>query len=217
MIPPLGISILPVSVTVTEGEPVQFQITNSTPSNSELDVQVFVSNTGDFFTNSDGISTVVIDALRGSAILEIPTIDNAIYQLDGEIIAEIRTDTSYKVSQTANQASVIVLDNDLPLVSISGSNDIEEGGSIEFQIEASTAPLGDISVEFDVSQTGDFLDELPTNRGVLSSNQTSVTIQIPTINDSIDELDGEIVVVLQSGLGYILAESPQESLQNDCK
>ena len=209
---PLGISILPITERVVEGEMAEFQISTSSPYVDDTDVNILVTGTGDFFVNPDGIQTVSIPALEEFVVVKIPTVDNSIYQLDGEVRAEIKSGEKYTVSITNNQASIVVQDNDLPIVSIAGSTSIEEGEDIPIRIEASTEPLRDLSIALAVSQTGDFLLKSTPNHIVLPAGQRAITEQMTTYDDLEDELDGEISVTIQSGAGYSVADTPNDRI-----
>ena len=209
---PLGISILPITERVVEGEMAEFQISTSSPYVDDTDVNILVTGTGDFFVNPDGIQTVSIPALEEFVVVKIPTVDNSIYQLDGEVRAEIKSGEKYTVSITNNQASIVVQDNDLPIVSIAGSTSIEEGEDLPISIEASTEPLRDLSIALAVSQTGDFLLKSDPNHIVLPAGQRAITEQMTTYDDLEDELDGEISVTIQSGAGYSVADTPNDRI-----
>ena len=210
---PQGISILPVTEKVIEGDSAQFQITTANPAVFSIDVNVLITGTGDFFANQDGIQTVTIPAQEGHAQLNIATIDNAIYQLDGLVTAEIKPGSLYAIAERGNQAKVIVQDNDLPIISISGITDIVEGEEISFQLEAATVPLQDLAIALAINQTGDYLAESAPDQVVVPAGHNLITKQLLTVNDSIDELDGEIVITLQSGTGYRVAEAPNNEIR----
>ena len=211
---PLGISILPVTEYIVEGDIAEFQISTSTPFVRDKIVNILVTGTGDFFANPDGIQTATLPALEPHVRVGIPTIDNTIYQLDGAVTVTIKAGEEYLISEHANHASITVLDNDVPVISIAsfGSTNLVEGEAVRFQIEASTVPLQDLSIPIVVTQTGEFLAESTPNHLVFPAGQRVITDQLNTLDDSLDELDGDISITLQASVGYSLATAPNDSM-----
>ncbi|MCY4088892.1 MAG: hypothetical protein OXF49_02070 [Candidatus Saccharibacteria bacterium] len=78
-----------------------------------------------------------------------------------------------------------------------------EGGDVEFIIEANPAPEIATEVDIIISQTGDFLPENELGRRTVTLQPTlnrpsRLTIVIPTINDDVNEIDGDITLTLVS-------------------
>ena len=88
-----------------------------------------------------------------------------------------------------------------PEITISGGSGITEGGSAVFTLNANPAPAADLDVSVAVTASGDY--------GVTAGAQTvtipaadSATLTIVTSDDQVDEADGSVTAMVQSGTGY---------------
>ncbi len=91
-----------------------------------------------------------------------------------------------------------------PEISITGGSGITEGGNASFTVTANPAPTAALSVSVSVAQTGDY--------GVATGSQTvsipttgSYTLTVATSDDSVDEVDGSVTVMVSSGTGYTVS------------
>ncbi len=90
-----------------------------------------------------------------------------------------------------------------PVVSIAGGAAVTEGGSASFTLTAAPAPAADLTVNLNVSQTGDFVAT-----GDLGSKTVTVgtsgpaTYTVDTVDDGTDEANGAVAVTLNAGTGY---------------
>ena len=90
-----------------------------------------------------------------------------------------------------------------PVVSISGGNDIPEGGMARFTLRASPRPQSPIDVRVDISDSGDFAHADQTGtRTVPIGTGGSATFEVATDDDSQVESDGTITATLAGGNGY---------------
>ena len=90
-----------------------------------------------------------------------------------------------------------------PVVSISGGNDIPEGGRARFTLRASPRPQSPIDVRVDISDSGDFAHADQTGtRTVPIGTGGSATFEVATDDDSQVESDGTITATLAGGNGY---------------
>ena len=90
-----------------------------------------------------------------------------------------------------------------PVVSISGGNDITEGGTARFTLRASPRPQSPIEVSVDISDSGDFADPGETGTKTVPIGASgSATLEVTTDDDSQVESDGTITVTLAGGNGY---------------
>ncbi len=105
----------------------------------------------------------------------------------------------------------------LPLVSIAAKAvSVTEGGDAVFTIEASPAPMEDLTVTLTVSDDGtsDFLeqsDEGTNTTVIIPAGQTSATLTLATQDDSVDEPDGSVSATLAGGTGYAVAPPPEDA------
>ena len=106
-----------------------------------------------------------------------------------------------------NAVSVNLTDDDdppaEPVVSISGGNDITEGGAARFTLRASPRPQSPIDVSVNVDDSGDFAIAGQTGtKTVTIGTGGSATFEVTTDDDSQVESDGAITATLADSGGY---------------
>ncbi len=101
---------------------------------------------------------------------------------------------------------ILLIDPDTPpppQISISGGADVTEGSAAIFTLNADPAPSDDISVEVEVSDSGDFATGgQDGSRTVTIGASGSASLEVATANDGRDEPDGAITATIGSGDGY---------------
>ncbi|MXX10934.1 MAG: hypothetical protein F4Z68_05975, partial [Nitrospira sp. SB0667_bin_9] len=112
---------------------------------------------------------------------------------------------------TPSSATILVSDNDPPpsvLVSIEGGAAVTEGGTATFALTTTPAPLAPITVNVDVTDSGDFAGAGQTGaRTVNIGTNGKGSLTVTTVNDSTDEPNGTIRATLRPGTGYYLGPS----------
>ena len=107
--------------------------------------------------------------------------------------------TVYGLSQVFEVASA-----GTSLVSVAaGTSPVTEGTAASFTLTASPAPTGTITVSYTVTQTGSYVTA--ANRGakqVQIGTSGTVTVTVPTSDDSADEPNGSVTVTVNMGTGY---------------
>ncbi len=101
----------------------------------------------------------------------------------------------------------------IPALSLSGGSAVDEGASASFTIHADPAPASDVTVSVTVAQSGDWLDSpgAGTRAVTLAAGATTASLAVATVNDSADEPDGSVSVTLDTGTGYTVASSPNDT------
>ena len=109
---PVVVSISRVgSSTITEGADAIFALTASPKPTQSIDVNVTISQDGDFAKT--GVESVTMNR-SGRASLYISTDDDKIHEPDGSVTATLRSGTGYQIDSRNLNAKVEVHDNDLP-------------------------------------------------------------------------------------------------------
>ena len=191
---------------ITEGGDATFTITATPTPSADLDVTVEVSQSGDYA--STGSQTVTIPS-TGSQTLTVTTTNDANDEPDGSVTATISTGTGYTISSSASGATVAVSDDDtssLPEISITAGADIVEGGGAKFTITATPPPSAQLTVNYTVSQGGDFGVSVTTGSVNIYSGGSSA-ITITTTNDDTSEADGSVSVTLSTSQNYTVSTS----------
>ena len=191
---------------ITEGGDATFTIAATPTPSADLGVTVEVSQSGDYA--STGSLTVTIPS-TGSQTLTVTTTDDANDEPDGSVTATISTGTGYTISSSASAATVAVSDDDasnLPEISITAGADIVEGGGAKFTITATPSPSAQLTVNYTVSQSGDFGVSVTTGSVNIYSGGSSA-ITITTTNDDTSEADGSVSVTLSTSQNYTVSTS----------
>ncbi len=193
-------------IAITEGGDATFTVTATPKPAPDLDVTVEVSQSGDYA--STGSQTVTIPT-TGSQTLTVTTTNDSTDEPDGSVTATISTGTGYTVSSSASAATVAVSDDDapaLPEVNIAAGADITEGGSATFAVTATPAPSAQLTVNYTVSQSGDFGVSVTAGSVDIYSNGSSAII-ITTASDDTSEPHGSVSVTLSTSQTYTVSTS----------
>ena len=191
---------------ITEGGGATFTVTATPKPAADLDVTVEVTQSGGYA--STGSQTVTIPT-TGSQTLTVTTTNDSTDEPDGSVTATISTGTGYTVSSSASAATVAVSDDDAPAlteVSIAAGADITEGGSASFAVTATPPPSTQLTVNYTVSQSGDFGVSVTAGSVDIYSNGSSAII-ITTANDDTSEPHGSVAVTLSTSQNYTVSSS----------
>ena len=200
---------------ITEGGTARFTLRASPRPQNPIDVSVNVDDSGDFaIAGQTGTKTFTIST-GGSVTFEVTTDDDSQVESDGTITATLAGGNGYTVDFQSDRASVAVSDNDeppppppppppdTPIVSITGSGAITEGGTATFNLSASPAPASTITVNIDVADSGDFADSGQAGRrqATIGANGRG-TLSVRTDDDNTDESHGSLTATVATGQGY---------------
>ena len=153
--------------------------------------------------------TVTIAGGQSSATLTLTTEDDSTDETNGSVSATVADGTGYTVGTPAT-GTVAVSDNDpsppppaLPVIGIAGGSAITEGGTANFTLTATPAPLGTLTVKVNVVDSGAFAASGGAGARTVTIGTTgSATLTVATDNDSTDEPDGTLSATIASGQGY---------------
>ena len=203
---------LTISVTVgsiIEGEDVTFIVSADTAPDSNLTVNLNVSETGSMLSDAP-VTSVVLLSGQTSTSFSLGTNDDDTVEDPSTVTASLRNGDDY-VLGIPSSVSVKVSDNDappptvLPSISITTVNTpVVEGTNAGFTITVSEAQPNGLSVNVNVSETGDMLTNVPAMRVTIDGGATSAKFNLVTVDDSVDESDSEVTVTLTTGVGYQL-------------
>ena len=201
---PPAISLIAIDPNVVEGDLVRFELQSSTPSESDLNVELSISTAANsnFIDNSTQTITETIGAGETWQRFSIQTIDNQIYELAGDFSVAIAPNTNYTVAENAGTVLVAVADNDFPLLSVLTQESFNEGGEVEFVITSALTPLEDININFKLSQFGNYIVDPVPDQIILPAGTNSITFKTMTQDNTLDEPDGILHFTLFAGEGY---------------
>ena len=95
-----------------------------------------------------------------------------------------------------------------PEVSIAGSAGVTEGDPAFFTITADPAPAAPLTVTLTVGQSGDYAAAGQTgSKEVVVPVSGSVTLDVATVDDEVDEPEGSVSVTVDAGSGYTVGSA----------
>ena len=138
-----------------------------------------------------------------SADLTVPVILDT-NRKSGEIMVELENDNAlmYSVLALRSRATLRVIadTSTLPVISIRGGGEFEEGQRGIFYLQADRPPASTLNVSVSLTDPGSFLEN-SSNKTVQISSTDSVPLSLPTSADNTDEANGTITAT-------IVAETP---------
>ena len=196
------LTIMAVAATITEGAVAQFRVTSSLALAQPLTVSVQVDDSGMFLAGAAPITVTVPDGDAGvSAVLDVPTENDATAEDDGTVTVTLQADAAYTISDTAGMAVVNVDDDDVLGVTVAFSaaayTATEEGAAAMVIVNLNVAPGRALVVPVNLVNAGAAGDsdwsvaDLQGAPGAytlaFAENDTSKTFIVTAFDDAIDE------------------------------
>ncbi len=208
--PPVGITAFSSLNTGESAGQVWFTLTPGSTPERGITVNVNVTATGDFGVKT-GAYTVTLPATGdGSARFSVPLIADQVNEADGTVTATVQAGDGYTVGTPAD-ATVNLIDDDTPQVSIAAGADVEEGAPAVFTVTASPAPYRTLPVTVNVAASG--------LSGVSDGAKTvniptggSATLSVATVEDDVQSFGGTITATVQAGSGYGVGSPSSDSV-----
>ena len=133
------------------------------------------------------------------AMYEVVTADIG-HQL--KVRVNFNDDAGY-AEELESELTVAVVAPVVPQLTITADNaSITEGEAATFTITANPAPTTAITVNVNITQTGDVISGTPPSTITISANDSTATLTVATDDDNVDEEAGTITAQLQTGTGY---------------
>ncbi len=102
--------------------------------------------------------------------------------------------------ESVARVDILDVDSRRPSITVSAGPGIEEGETASFIVSANPAPSGSLTVNYRVSESGDYTDSAGSKTVSLSGSSAVVTVD--TVDDLIGEPDGTVSVAIGDGSGY---------------
>ncbi len=188
---------------ITEGGNATFTITMNPAPSEAVTVSVTIEQTGSYVASQNLGAKDVTVSTSGSATHTVPTINDNADEANGAVTLTIVGGVGYTVGDTAS-ASVAVLDNDVPLVTIAGGSAVTEGENATFTLSASPTPYQAITVNLTIAQTGAYVDadDIGTGKTVTIPATGSANYQVAIVDDDVNEAAGSVAATVTTGTGY---------------
>ena len=196
--------------SITEGANARFTVTASPTPTSELTVNVTISQSGSFGATT-GSRTITIPT-SGSFTFTVSTTNDNTDEPNGSVSATLTTGTGYTVSTNSSNATVAVSDNDpapsgRPTVTVSDASASEGDGHLTFTITLSHANPKAIKFRYGgfgrtASVGPDF--RLEYKEFTLNAGDTTLDVDVPIIDDSVDENDETLTIYVYATSGITI-------------
>ena len=222
---------------ITEGDNAVFTVTASPAPTEALTVEFLVHRTsGDFVTpgeigrNPETLTFTSGGGGTATATYTVTTVDDNIDEYDGSVAVRLFKPDGNSQNYTVagvQEAEVAILDNERPVVTLSGPASVTEGdgdNSVVFTVTANPVPKGSLWMELSVSQTGNFLVDgqtkgfTETTLGFppVGDGTATATYTVLIDDDDINELDGSVTLRIRaqgffaSSLDFVVMGGTQE-------
>ena len=204
---PQAVSILAIYDSVIEGQPALFELSVPSVAPDSRTFEFNVEQVGEFLTPNTETHVVVLEAFQAVMNFALPTLDDNIFEVDGQITLTLSTANEENTNHYTS-AEVAIIDNDSPTISITAiENSVVEGSPAQFRIDANTAPIQFMELFVNISQFGDFINEpLGMKTVSLLPGETSTELHINTADDNIYDGVGLVSATLISGERYQIAD-----------
>ena len=155
---------------------------------------------------NEQVGRVTIAQGRSGASIRVAINDDGVDEAHETLVLTLYASSGYMVDDFAQHTTMIV-DNDEPIepvITISGRNEIEEGQSSIFDLQADVEAPVDLQINLEVTQTGDFVSagELGRSTVTILAGQRSATFEVATVDDAAFETPGAVTVSIDAGPGY---------------
>ena len=197
---------------INEGEDATFTITATPPlvPGQTLDVQVDSDVPGALnIRRTERITGATTTITQFS-------VDNEYDEADYSLSLSLRAGSGYVLGDPS-RASVTVIDDDLPKISIrvaGGSNGISiyEDGTANFWLSAHPPSYQDVTVSVTVATTGDFGIQTGTRQVAIPARRGSAALSISPVPDHDHESDGSITVTVNPDSSYTVVSPSSASV-----
>ena len=135
----------------------------------------------------------------------VPLLDDTVVEPDEAFTVELSSPTGATLERS--EATGMIVDNDLPLVSIAAAAaSVDEGEDVRFDLTRSGHLRKALSVTVRVNATGSFLAETPPAMVSFGSGESAAVLRIATLDDNRDEADGTVEAVLVESDAYVVGD-----------
>ena len=199
-------SIAADSDAVTEGAAARFAVQISPPPPTATTVTVRLAG-ADRFLAADQPRTVTVDVpATGVAAFEVPTVGDSARESDAQITATVIDGAGYQPDGDYPTAAVTVQDDDpngtAPTVTVTAdTTSITEGGTINYTITVTPAPVLPLEVTLTVTQHGSFGAKTGTRTVTIGAAGTAA-VTVNTVDDTTHEADGAVTAAINDQYDY---------------
>ncbi len=201
-----ALSIEDAEVTEADGEivfAVTMDILSSRTVRVDWETTDGTAKVGEDYTSRKG--ELVFAARKTRQEATVPVLDDSVGEPNETFTVKLSNPRDATVERA--EATGSILDDDLPLVSISAAaGSVEEGEDVQFNLARSGNLDAGLSVTVRVNETGSFLAATPPATVTFGSGESVAVLRIATVDDSRDEADGSVEAVLGESDEYNIGD-----------
>ena len=197
-----GLSVVTIAAerdTVAEGEDAVFTLTRA-EGDASLVLEVAVTVTDEDGALATGApSAVNFGAGQSTATLRLPTRDDNVFGATADIVVTLQQDTGYTLGAPP-EATVAVLDNDAPVVTVTAVADtVTEGAAAEFDLTRTGDLSVPLTVTFEVTGGGAVLTSMAPATVTFGATANTARVTLATEDDDTDEANAALTLALADG------------------
>ena len=169
---------------------------------------------GDFTIG--GVTSVSVNTVAISGMAVTLTLSQAVTSTDVVTLSYTAPTTNRLQDVAGNDAADLTtqpVTNNTPAaaepsVSITAVNaSVTEGTTVNFTVRASVMPSRNLTVNVSVTQSGSFISGTAPTMVTITSGTTTATLPVATVDDRIDENNGNVTATVTGGSGYTVGAS----------
>ncbi len=199
---------------VAEGNDAVFTLTRMGITTGALDVSFTVSDGASVLTAAVPTSASFMVG-QDTVAVTLGTMDDKVDEVDAEIeltlIAPSGSDPAYRLGEDAS-ASLTVIDNDLPVITVEAGNDVDEGEIVEYTLSRAGVLTEELEVDILTAGGDDVLGgTLPTSV-TFQADSSTATVMLVSDDDDLDEPNASVTLTIQpKATAYRLGASNSQS------
>ena len=201
-------TLLIADAEASEGDgEMAFSVRLSVPSSRTVTVE-YATADGTATAGADHeetTGTLTFSAETTAQTIRVPIIDDDLDEATETFTIVLSNSSNATIED--GEATGVITDNDLPVVSVTAGSAVEEGGTVAFTLTRIGDLTGTLTVPVDVTEHGAFLaDEIPTE-ATFAADAATTALLVVTDDDDVDEVNGAVTATITSGTTHRAGES----------
>ena len=169
-------------------------------------------NSAPFYNGTEASEVVTFAAGATTGKLRVATKDDQINEANGNLVMTVESGTGYYVGSGHRRVVTITDDDDVTISIAAVRSTITEGGDAQFEITASGQSQQPLTINLDISETGNFIKGIAPISITLPARHLTAIVNVPTSDDQFDEVNGAISATLAAGELYTVSAVDQDTV-----
>ncbi len=198
---------------ITEGESAEFTLTRASEDIGQQLLVSFAVTGGDTVLSDAAPVSAAIPANETTVTVSMATEDDETEEDDATLTLTLTDGDDYDLGSD-DTVTLTVADNDAPVVGDtvvsvkSVKSTITEGDDAAFALTRTGGPSGELTVDFEVTDSGSVLSGSAPTSVDFGEGQATAPVILATDDDNTDEDDATLTLTLDDGSGYNLSQNP---------